>query len=124
MQLRCLLVDDNAQFLDAARRLLEHGGLDVVGTATTSAEALRSARELRPDVTLVDVHLGEESGFDLAHQLRQDSHPAVILTSATPVEEFEESLADSPALGFIVKSALSAGIINELVGAVRSSSSG
>jgi two-component system, NarL family, nitrate/nitrite response regulator NarL len=115
--LRCLLVDDNAEFLDVARRLLERGGLSVVGTATTSADALRSVRELDPDVTVVDVHLGTESGFDLARELGQGSNPAVIMTSTTPEEELADSLALTPALGFVRKSALSAGVINELYAA-------
>ena len=67
--LRCLIVDDNASFLDAATNLLEREGLDVVGVASTSDEALRQAEELRPDVVLVDIMLGTESGFDLARRL-------------------------------------------------------
>ena len=63
MQIRCLIVDDNQPFLDAARLLLEREGLAVVGTATTGAQALRLEEELRPEVVLVDIRLGEESGF-------------------------------------------------------------
>jgi DNA-binding NarL/FixJ family response regulator len=69
MQIRCLIVDDNQPFLDAARLLLEREGVAVVGVATTSAEALRLEEELRPDVVLVDIRLGDESGFDLAQRL-------------------------------------------------------
>ncbi|MGB8402885.1 MAG: response regulator [Mycobacterium sp.] len=116
--MRCVLVDDNDQFLDVARRLLERGGFAVVGTASTSADALRSVRDLRPDVTVVDVHLGSESGFDLAEQLRRDAEhgdSAVILTSATPEQEFIERIESSPALGFLRKSALSAQAIAHLL---------
>jgi two-component system, NarL family, nitrate/nitrite response regulator NarL len=117
--LRCLIVDDNARFRDTARRLLERDGLAVVGVASTIAEGLRSARELNPDVTLVDVHLGAESGFDLARRLRQDQRstsPAVILTSADPEQEFAERYATIPADGFVPKSALSGDRIRELAG--------
>ncbi|MDQ1484341.1 MAG: hypothetical protein QOJ62_34, partial [Actinomycetota bacterium] len=82
--LRCLIVDDSETFRDAARRLLERDGLAVVGMASTLAEGLRSARDLKPDVTLIDVHLGAESGFDLARRLREErpsASTAVILTS-------------------------------------------
>jgi len=65
-----LIVDDNLLFLEAARDRLEQGGLRVVGVAATSAEALRRAEELRPEVVLVDVMLGTESGFELARLLR------------------------------------------------------
>ena len=43
--------------------------MTVVGVASTSADALRYAVELQPDVALVDIVLGDESGFDLAQQL-------------------------------------------------------
>src|SRR5712671_2619638 len=69
VQIRCLIVDDNQPFLEAARLLLEREGVAVVGVATTSAEALLLEGELRPDVVLVDIRLGNESGFDLAHRL-------------------------------------------------------
>jgi CheY-like chemotaxis protein len=68
MPLRCLLVDDNLAFLGAATVLLEREGLTVAGTATNSAEALRQAEELRPDVILVDIGLGKESGFEVARR--------------------------------------------------------
>jgi two-component system, NarL family, nitrate/nitrite response regulator NarL len=116
--LRCLIVDDSTHFLDAATRLLEFEGLAIVGVASTTAEALIRTEELRPDVTLVDVHLGAESGFDLVWRLFQDGgevNPAVILTSATPEHEFSALLAHSPALGFVRKGALSAHEIRRLV---------
>jgi DNA-binding NarL/FixJ family response regulator len=112
-----LIVDDNATFRDTARRLLERDGLAVVGMASTIAEGLRSARELKPDVTLVDVHLGEESGFELARRLRQErpsASTAVILTSADPEQEFLQRGAAIPADGFVPKSALSGDRIREL----------
>ena len=64
-----LIVDDSWLFLEAARDRLEQEGLRVVGVAVTSAEALRRAEELRPEVVLVDVMLGGESGFELARRL-------------------------------------------------------
>jgi PleD family two-component response regulator len=57
-----LIVDDSWLFLEAARGRLEREGLRVVGVAATSAEALRRAEELRPEVVLVDIMLGEERG--------------------------------------------------------------
>lgn len=85
MPIRCLLVDDNDTFLQAASILLQREGLTVVGVASNSAEALRQARTLRPDVILVDIGLGDESGFDLARLLAQDGQGGgaeVILISA------------------------------------------
>src|SRR6185295_15168278 len=63
--LRCLIVDDNRGFLRAARAVLEQEGIRVVGIASTCAEAVQFAAELHPDVTLLDIDLGGDSGFDL-----------------------------------------------------------
>jgi CheY-like chemotaxis protein len=67
--LRCLIVDDSPRVQDAARGLLERQGITVVGVASSSAEALQRAQELRPDVLLLDIDLGGESGLELARRL-------------------------------------------------------
>jgi DNA-binding NarL/FixJ family response regulator len=113
VQIRCLIVDDNPPFLDAARLLLEREGITVVGVATTSAHALRLEQELRPDVVLVDIRLCDESGFDLARRLSG----TVILISTHAQGEYAEEIAASPATGFIPKAHLSASAILRLVGA-------
>ena len=74
--LRMVIVDDNGHFLEAARTVLEDDGIDVVGMARTSAQALRLAAALEPDVILVDVDLGGESGLDLAQQLAASENAA------------------------------------------------
>jgi DNA-binding NarL/FixJ family response regulator len=113
VQIRCLIVDDNQPFLDAASLLLEREGMAVVGVATTSAEALRLEEELRPDVVLVDIRLGDESGFDLARRLSG----RVILISTHAQSEYGEEIAASPAAGFIPKAHLSASAVLRLAGA-------
>jgi len=115
--LRCLIVDDSTGFLDAARVLLEREGIDVVGIASTAAEAVQRAAALRPDVTLVDIDLGGESGFDLTRRLaRAGEGSRVILVSTHSQEDFADLIATSPALGFLPKSALSARAILTLLG--------
>lgn len=114
---RCLIVDDSPEFLDAARRLLQHQGIDVAGVASSGAEALVLAERLRPDVTLVDIDLGGEDGFAVVRQLAdRDGHAAgkVILISTHSIEEFAELIEASPAIGFISKTALSAEAIRRL----------
>jgi DNA-binding NarL/FixJ family response regulator len=113
VQIRCLIVDDNQPFLDAARLLLEREGVAVVGVATTSAEALRLEEQLRPDVVLVDIRLGDESGLDLARRLSG----MVILVSTHAQSEYAEEIAASPAAGFIPKAQLSASAVLRLAGA-------
>ena len=116
--LRCLIVDDSPHFLEAARALLEREGITVVGVASTGAEALERTRELRPDVALVDIDLGGESGLELARRLHRVAGPArVILVSTHAEQDYAELIAASPAVGFLSKTALSAGAILGLLGA-------
>ena len=118
MTLRCIIVDDSPRFLAAARGLLERQGMTIVGVASTSAEALERVQELRPDVTLVDIDLGGESGLELARRLHHQAGPAparVILVSTHAEEDYAELIAASPAVGFLSKSTLSAGAIQDLL---------
>jgi CheY-like chemotaxis protein len=119
VSIRCLLVDDNDAFLEEASVLLRREGMTVAGVASNSAEALREARALRPDVILVDIGLGDESGFDLAQLLAQDGQAGsaeVILISARAETDYAELIAESPAAGFLAKSELSARAISRILG--------
>ena len=115
---RCVIVDDNERFLAVARASLERDGLEVVGTATTMTEALVQVDALRPDVALVDIALGTDSGFDLARQL-VDRHPdlrtRIVLISTRREEDFADLIAASPAAGFVWKAHLSASAVRDLV---------
>lgn len=118
MASRVLIVDDSRLFLEAARVLLEREGLHVVGVAATSGQALRQAAELRPDVVLVDVMLGGESGFDLARRLGGHdggAELAVILMSTYSAADFADLIAETPAAGFLPKPELSADAIRRIV---------
>src|SRR5215510_9235069 len=111
LSLRCLIVDDSSRFGEEARGLLEHEGISVVGIAASGDEAVRLTEALRPDLALVDISLGEESGFDVARRLVDESNgdpPAVIFVSTYDEQEFKARIAASPALGFIAKAELSA----------------
>jgi DNA-binding NarL/FixJ family response regulator len=113
-----LIVDDNWLFVEAARDRLEREGLRVVGVAATSAEALRRVEELQPEVVLVDVMLGGESGFELARCLaahHSDVGPTVILISTYSAADFARPIAESPAAGFVPKQELSADAIRRIV---------
>ena len=117
---RCLIVDDNERFLEIARLSLERQGLEVAGTATSIAGALLEAAVLRPDVVLVDVALGEESGFELTRRLVEDFpelRARVVLISTRGEEDLADLIASSPAAGFLSKSLLSATAVLNLVDA-------
>jgi CheY-like chemotaxis protein len=114
---RCLIVDDSVRFLEVATARLGKSGLDVVGTARTSDEALDKVERLRPHVVLVDISLGDESGLDLAGRLAERPDPPVIALISTRAEEdYAALIAASPAVGFIPKSRLSADAVRELAG--------
>jgi two-component system, NarL family, nitrate/nitrite response regulator NarL len=81
---RCVIVDDNPAVLRAASGLLEAQGIAVVGVAATSEQALSLMEQLGPDVMLIDIDLGPESGFELARRVCQSHDRArscVILIS-------------------------------------------
>lgn len=115
--LRCLIVDDSAVFRCAATRILESDGMQVVATATTAAEALDCIQLLHPDVVLLDIDLGAESGFDVAEALSRRARPttALILVSTQSESDFADMISDSPALGFLPKIAFSATAIRTMI---------
>jgi DNA-binding NarL/FixJ family response regulator len=112
--LRCVIVDDSASFLEAARELLVQEGVEVVATAENSADAIPLVEKLSPDVTLVDVDLGDESGFDLAQRLSALGSN-VILISTHAEEDLAQLIQASPALAFVSKTRLSAHAISEVL---------
>jgi DNA-binding NarL/FixJ family response regulator len=114
--LRCLIVDDNEEFLDSASRLLSAQGLEVVGVATTGTEAVRLVQTLRPDVALVDVQLGDEDGLEVTRRLAAEARGTrIILISTHSENELVELIADSSAVGFLPKTALGADTIAEML---------
>jgi len=101
-----LIVDDYAPFRESARGLLESEGFKVVGEAANGLTALRVARDVQPDVVLLDVHLPDIDGFEVARRLRQlDPAPEVVLTSSR--DDYASLVAGSAARAFVRKDALS-----------------
>jgi CheY-like chemotaxis protein len=119
MAIRCLIVDDNLRFAQTAQEILEEEGIDVLAVAAGGQEAVRLARELRPDLALVDIDLGADNGLAVAQRLRAGEQgplaEAVILISTHAEEEFAELIAASPAVGFLAKAELSADAIEALL---------
>jgi two-component system, NarL family, nitrate/nitrite response regulator NarL len=118
VSLRCLIVDDNSWFIEAAAALLEREGLTVVGVATTAAEALAQMETVHPDVVLVDIFLGEESGLDLARRLAADgsnNKSTVIMISTHAEADVAGLVAGGPAAGFLPKAELSASAVRRVV---------
>jgi DNA-binding NarL/FixJ family response regulator len=112
-----LIVDDSPPFFEAAQELLADDGVTVVGFAATADEAVNKTLALAPDVALVDVDLGTESGFDVAQRLAElpDGGPPVVLISAESGSELAELVDVSGALGFVSKTDLSGDAIRKLL---------
>jgi CheY-like chemotaxis protein len=115
MTVTCLIVDDSSRFLELASSVLERHGIEVVGTANSAAEALSRVSELRPDIVLVDIDLGGDSGFELTRYLASVEGSSVILISSHAQVDFADLIDASPALGFIPKAELSAAAVHALL---------
>jgi DNA-binding NarL/FixJ family response regulator len=109
---RVLIVDDHPSFRASARRLLESEGYDVVGEAGDGEEALSAARELEPDLVLLDVQLPGRDGFAIAADLRPTR---VILISSRDGADFGPLVERSGALGFVPKHELSGAAVAALL---------
>jgi two-component system, NarL family, nitrate/nitrite response regulator NarL len=117
VHLRCVIVDDDEEFLKVAQALLERDGMTVAGVAHNSAEAVQRTEALGPDVVLIDIRLGRESGFDTARRLADNGHPAALIMISTHAgEDYAELIAESPVVGFLPKPELSAPAIRRILG--------
>ena len=110
-----LIVDDHGPFRASARRLLEAEGVAVVGEAANGQKAIAAARQLQPEMVLLDVQLPDVDGFEVAARLaalgvRSD----VVLTSNRAAMEYGPLLAQAPVRGFIPKEELSAAALTGL----------
>ena len=106
--MKVLIVDDHPSFRASARRMLEAEGFEVVAEAGSGAEALEAATTWSPELVLLDVHLPDIQGFDVADRLTVNGRaPMVILTSSHDASDFGPLVERSGAGGFIPKSELS-----------------
>jgi DNA-binding NarL/FixJ family response regulator len=104
-----LIVDDHPGFRAQARALLVAAGYEVVGEAADGESGVRVARELSPDVVLVDVQLPDSTGFEVVRLMAAGTGPpAVILISSRDASDYGRGIERSGALGFICKAELSA----------------
>src|ERR1700754_143685 len=119
--MRLVLIEDHQALREGLELLLGREGCNVVGTAGTATEGRDLIEDLDPDVSLVDIRLGEESGIDLTRDLI-DSDPArrvVLYTGSSDVELLISGL-DSGARGYALKE----GTPSELTGALATVASG
>ena len=102
---RVLIVDDQEPFRLAARMVVEAtDGFDVVGEAETGEDSVRMARELAPDLVLMDVNLPGINGLDATRQILDGSDAVVVLLLSTyEEEEYAPRAAECGAKAYIPK---------------------
>lgn len=102
--MRILIADDHALFRDGLRSLLTAEGHEVVGEAKTGREAIRLAKELSPDLVLMDVSMPELDGLEATGQLTAEipEVKVVILTASDSDETLFEAIK-SGAQGYLLK---------------------
>jgi DNA-binding NarL/FixJ family response regulator len=112
-----LIVDDHAAFRAQARALLARDGFTVIGEAVDGAEAISSARRLRPDVVLLDIGLPDLDGFAVAERLMaHDPRITVVLTSSRSADTYRFRLRTSAAAGYVAKEDVSGPTVRGLMG--------
>lgn len=103
--IRVLLVDDHRSVLWGLNKLVESGPrMQVVQTATSRAEALAAVREHRPDVVLLDLDLGADSGLDVLRDLRSAADVKFIILTGGGNPAVREQAVRAGARGLIHKS--------------------
>jgi two-component system response regulator DesR len=115
---RVLIADDNELFSSALQAILEpEPGVIVLGLTADGGEALRLARELRPDVVLMDLSMPVQDGFVATERIRAEipDTQVVVLTGSADDGDVERARA-AGAAGYVTKDRIAA----ELVKAVRS----
>jgi DNA-binding NarL/FixJ family response regulator len=121
MPLRLVLIEDHQALREGLELLLDRAGIDVVATAGTATEGRALIEHHDPDVALIDIRLGEESGIDLTAQLLDaDPERRVMLYTGSSEIELLTSGLDSGARGYALKD----GSQEELTNALRTVADG
>ena len=114
MAATAVIVDDHDAFRASARRLLQVSGFDVVGEAADGADGLALARELEPELVLLDIALPGMSGFDVARRLA-GTRSKVILISSRARHDLGRRVRQSGAVGFVAKDDLTGDAVRALL---------
>jgi DNA-binding NarL/FixJ family response regulator len=111
-----LIVDDHSGFRRWARAFLGAEGYDIVGEAADGWTAVHEIARLRPDVVLLDIHLPDIDGFQVARMVRENERQSIVLISSRDAEEFGDQIRASGSRGFLAKADLSALTLEAIIG--------
>ena len=117
MPRRILIVDDHPSFRATAKELLTAEGFEVVGEAEDGTSALAAVERLRPDVVLLDVHLPDMNGFEVATELCKSNGtgPQIVLCSSRDAADFGPLVPGCGACGFVPKGELSGTVLQAVL---------
>lgn len=113
--IRVLLAEDHKMVRQGTRMYLESMGVNVVGEATTGVEAIELARNLQPDVVLMDIHMPELTGIEATRRIRQETEDIrVLVLTAYDDPAYVHALLDAGADGYVLKTAEFSTLYNAL----------
>lgn len=119
-RVRVLVVDDNQAILARATAVLSPR-CTVIGTATDGASAIEAARDLRPDVIVLDISMPGMTGLEVAYELRKArSEAAVVFLTVHNEAELIEAARAAGGIGYVLKARLA----SDLLTAVQEARSG
>lgn len=105
MRVRVLLADDHVMVRQGLKALIEHDGLDVVGEAADGHEAIRKAKELHPDVAVLDLSMPLLNGLDAAREIAQQSPKTkTILLTMHAEDQYVMEALRAGIRGYVLKS--------------------
>lgn len=115
---RCVIVDDNARFIELVCDMLTCGGFEVVGTARNHTQALRLVADTRPDVAFIDLFIDHESGIDLIEEIVRvglAERMRIILISSCHRDDLRAVYQMSAADGYLFKLTMSPDTVHEIL---------
>ena len=117
---RVLIADDDSLFLDALEAILGiESQVDIVGRAYDGEQATRLARELRPDVVLMDLSMPVVDGLEASRRLRAEAAaPIVIVLTGSSYAEDVEKARDAGAAAYVTKDRIAQDLVRTVLSAV------
>ncbi|HLJ88788.1 MAG TPA: response regulator transcription factor [Candidatus Angelobacter sp.] len=104
-KIKCLLVDDHTLFRQGVRRLLEsESDFEVVGEAADGGDAVEKARELRPDIVLMDIGMPGLSSFESSRQIKKNrAETKILFLTMYDDEDYLVQCLEAGASGYVLK---------------------
>jgi CheY-like chemotaxis protein len=114
---RILICEDDFLVAFTLRENLRHHGYVILPIAANGEEAIALCREHRPEVVLMDLRMPKVSGVEAARAILGECSTCIILISAAPLEELQQALRESGAVGYVRKPITGEELVSSIEGA-------